>query len=187
MKGIGFLLLFMLSIGCTQVSNEATTPVNQPEEEPQENQEPFSMEIQLQRESLEEYTLNINLGLKPGNYIVSHFSKDSVYGHFEISFDHEYLKRTDSLQEKPSSVEEYDSIVNMPVRFVRRNTVFKQNLVLETEEDFDMPGLIYFVLEPSCVPYEVGFVISHRKSKMSVRKVTTEIASSYFSGKDKKE
>jgi hypothetical protein len=40
-------------------------------------------------------------------------------------------------------------------------------------------GLIEFLLEPSCVPYDVEFVSSYRSGVMKVKKIKTSISKEY--------
>lgn len=41
------------------------------------------------------------------------------------------------------------------------------------DEDFETHGLFFFVLEPFCIPYEVGFSISHNSGEIKIWKTST--------------
>jgi len=61
------------------------------------------------------------------------------------------------------------------VRFVRENTVYKQNIKLLSEEDFEVSGLIEFLLEPICKPYSVEFMLTYNAGTMRVEKIKTAV------------
>jgi len=82
----------------------------------------------------------------------------------------------DTLIEIPSSVQEYDPILEEEVRFVRESTTYKRNLTIVQQDDFEVSGLVWFVLEPSCVPFQVEFIISKQAGEMSVIKTNTGTA-----------
>ena len=75
---------------------------------------------------------------------------------------------------------ELDTILKEPVRFIRENTTFKQTLKSTSNGDFEVPGLVEFLLEPSCIAYDVTLIISSHNGGMSVVKTNTEISSEYL-------
>ena len=81
--------------------------------------------------------------------------------------------------ETPNSVEEFDPIIEAPVKFVRVNTTYQKRLKITKGEDFEVDGLVEFLLEPICVPYDVAFKISYKNGKMKVEKTKTVISSEY--------
>ena len=75
---------------------------------------------------------------------------------------------------------ELDTILKEPVRFIRENTTFKQTLRPTSNGDFEVSGLVEFLLEPSCIAYDVTLIISSCNGEMSVVKTNTEISSEYL-------
>jgi len=172
---IAFFLL--LTIGCT-------TDNNQPKKTNQivENNvsklidKGFEINLEMENEEETQYSLVVSIALDSGCYVVSPYSKDDTYGHFDISIaDSSHFMAYDTLLETPQSVEEFDSILNEPVKFVRGYTTYKQKVRLLSKNDFKVSGLIWFVLEPRCVPYEVEFVISYSSGQMKIKKAYMRI------------
>lgn len=138
-----------------------------------------SFDILFQTEKIGQgrFRLATTIELSDSSYVISPYSQDNVYGHINISLrDHRNLIVGESLQEIPNSVEEYDPILEEPVRFVRENTTYQQALQIVKDEDFDISGSVWFVLEPSCVPYEVEFIISYHAGEMTIEKTNTRTA-----------
>ncbi len=141
---------------------------------------PFGITLQIEKIENDQYNLIVDIELKNKSYIISPFSKDEVYGHFNISIEgNSKLTPIESLLETPKAVEEFDPILNEPVKFVRVNTTYKQKVKLLEKDNFEMSGLIWFVLEPSCIPYDVNFVISNRSGVMKIHKTKTSISKGY--------
>jgi hypothetical protein len=72
---------------------------------------------------------------------------------------------------------ELDTILKETVRLNRENTTFKQTLRATSNADFEVSGLVDFLLEPSCIAYDVTLIISPCNEEMSVVKTNTEISS----------
>jgi len=142
--------------------------------------ESFDVLFQVEKLNEEEYNLSTTVILNKGSYIISPFSKDTTYGHFYFNIDKtDHLLADHKLVETPPSIEEFDPILEAPVKFVRVNTTYQQKLKLTKEDDFEVAGLVEFLLEPICIPYDVAFKISYQNGKMSVEKTTTVISSEY--------
>lgn len=144
------------------------------------NEPTFDVLFQVNELENNEYNLMATIILDKGSYIISPFSTDSTYGHFYFNVEKsDYLVTDNQLIETPNSVEEFDPIIEAPVRFVRVNTAYRQKLKLTKEEDFEVTGLVEFLLEPICVPYDVEFKISYKNGTMKVEKTKTVISSEY--------
>lgn len=129
----------------------------------------FDVEFSLNEVAREEYRLVAELALSNGAYVVSPFSPDTVYGHFNLSLEsNANLRFVNELYEFPHSRSERDPILEGPVNFVRGDTRYSQTLESLTEDDFEVRGQAWFVLEPSCVPYEVAFAISQRDGELTI-------------------
>lgn len=172
-----FLLLIISNFTLTGQLNEGLS-FNIENNKPVDDS--FDVNFQIEKSSSDTYTLAIALELEGENFVISPFSKDGVYGPFEISLtENRHLTATGKLQEIPLSIEEHDPIINQPVRFIRQNTTFKQKLKLTSKHDFEVSGRVWFVLEPSCIPYEVDFQIYYSDGKMIIKKTKTAIAKEY--------
>ncbi|MFK7806739.1 MAG: hypothetical protein AB8F74_02960 [Saprospiraceae bacterium] len=144
------------------------------------DKESFDIKFEIEKTDKEEYFLVASIELSEDSYVVSPFSKDDTYGHFIISIaENKYLTKGTELLEIPPSTEEYDPILEEPVHFVRVNTTYKQKLKLNSTNDFKVSGLLEFLLEPACIPYDVEFLISSSSGVLEVEKVRTFISKEY--------
>lgn len=161
---------------------ESTQPVSLPQKVVQVEEQTLidsSFNILLETEKIDQdqFRLATTIELSDSSYVISPYSQDDIYGHINIGIrDHSNLIVGESLLEIPSSVEEFDPILEKPVRFVRENTTYQQDLQVVGEDDFDISGSVWFVLEPSCVPYEVEFIISYHAGEMTIEKTNTRTA-----------
>jgi hypothetical protein len=143
--------------------------------------DPFNITLQLSNEENGLNSLSVFLEMDSGCYVISPFSEDSFYGHFIMSFEeNNHFVLVNPILEFPKSVLELDTILKEPVRFIRENTTFKQTLRSTSNGDFEVSGLVEFLLEPSCIAYDVTLIISSCNGEMSVVKTNTEISSEYL-------
>lgn len=148
--------------------------------EPQIEVKPFDIDVQIDKRGNDQYDLIVTIELENGNYVISPYSEDETYGHFEISLaETSNFILLDQLLEVPNSVEEYDPVLKRQVKFVRETTSYTQRIRLASQDNFVVSGLIEFVLEPSCVPYDVEFVITYHSEAMNVKKTKTAISEEY--------
>ncbi len=173
-----FLLLSIGSLTAFYQSNKSEVIVK--DEVSKQIEAPFGIDLVIDKIDDDQYNFGVTIQLEKGSYVISPFSNDDIYGHFEISIDENKNFLSDkTLLEIPSSVEEMDPIIKEKVKFVRVNTTYKQKVQRLSKNDFEVAGLIEFVLEPSCIPYDVEFVISNRSGKMEVEKTKTSISKEY--------
>ncbi len=174
---IAFSFLCFCIVGATFTYSNKKDFKNQ---KPAIDQAPFDISFHIEKVKNDLYSLSVALDLDSDSYVVSPHSKDTIYGHFDISMkDFGNLIQDKNLVEIPASVEEYDPILKEPVRFARGKTTFKQHIHVLSKRDFEASGLVWFVLEPSCVPYDVEFKISHQSGEMTVQKTKTSISAGY--------
>lgn len=67
------------------------------------------------------------------------------------------------------------SFEDLPVISYVGNTRLSRSLKIYTEGDFEAKGEIFFVHEPSCVPYTISFVVSRKLGQLSVTKTGTQM------------
>jgi hypothetical protein len=93
------------------------------------------------------YSLSATIELDSGSYVISPYSTDEFYLPFGMVInDTSALIVQGDLLETPDSVEEHDSYLNLPIKVVRVNTTYQQNLKIASKDDFEVPGLIEFLL-----------------------------------------
>ncbi len=185
MKPITFLFLILtFGLGITNCQSVKNKEVDKKiASESKVIDDSFGIALQFDHVIKNQYLLGVAMNLDKGSYIISPFSQDSIYGNFSIAIEeNNFLTADEVLVEVPKSVEEMDPIIERPVRFVRVNTIYHQKIKVLTKEDFEVTGLIEFVLEPSCVPYDVEFILAQRAGKMKVKKIKTVISKEYKLG-----
>ncbi len=170
------LLLFVIAIflNCSPGNqSKQDSPSNIPEEfEISISPEyPFGVHFIINEKGGNKFELMTTIELKDGDFIISPFSTDGFYGKVDFSFEKRTGISLDSdFLENPIFKEEMDTIINKPVRFVRETVNYFHSFQVDTKKDFDVNGLIWLVLEPSCVPYEVDFMISQKEDKVTAKK-----------------
>ena len=142
--------------------------------------ESFDVNFQVEKINEEEFTLVVGIELDKPSYIISPHSEDGFYGKLDVSIKNtDYLQMHEMIVEIPNSIPEIDPIINKPVRFIRENTRFKRKIRIKKQTDFDASGLVWFLLEPSCIPYKVEFNISYDEGVIEVKKTGTRISEEY--------
>lgn len=148
-------------------------------------EEHFDIKFEIEEMQNEQYSLIFTFELDSGYYFVS---PNSNAHHQVLIFS---IEDTDSLLmngvliESPRTFEEYDVLSNKGGEYVRETTKYYQDLMVNSENDFEVSGLIWFELLPTCQPYEIEFIISHSSGKLEVSKTSTT-TSSYPTFWDKK-
>ncbi|MEO1450915.1 MAG: hypothetical protein AAFV07_15405 [Bacteroidota bacterium] len=172
-----FTLLIGVLVGCQpagQPAQSITQPVVQLEDQG------FDLGLEIVETNGKQASLNVSLKMDEDSYVISSYSTDDIYGHFEISLtESPHLFGGNPMAEIPASVEEFDPVIKQSVRFIRQETTFQQPLEVLSEDDFVAEGKIEFVLEPRCVPYDVTFTISQQDGKLKVVKTKTSISREY--------
>ncbi len=119
-------------------------------------------------------SLLVHLILNNGSYVVSPFSKDSIYGQVELVLHkNEFIELSNEISESPITKEEFDPILELHVRFVRTNTRYQQDLKIKTTDDFQSTGHFWLLLEPQCVPYKIDYVLSQKEGVLEISKLST--------------
>lgn len=134
----------------------------------------FYTSFSIEEGQQNEVALIAYIELNNGSYVISPFSKDTIYGHVNLSLkESELITLVGAVSESPISKEEYDPILETQVKFVRTNTRYKQEIKLETKNDFELGGAFWFLLEPECVPYKIDFLLKQKSGRLSVEKMNT--------------
>lgn len=145
---------------------------------------PFSKDFELDLKIVEldehHFQLVSTIDLAEGSYIISPLSKDSFY----LPYTHT-ISKNDSvmpiadLVEFPESVVELDSLIEKKVRLVRTKTVFTQAYKILQQENFIVKGLIEFLVEPSCIPYDLTFDIKNQSGVLTIENEKLIISAEY--------
>ena len=164
----GLILVFSITVSCALTV----------EEEQVKETKHFDILFDVEEQGSGVYNLNFTVELDSGYYFVSPHSNGH---HQRLLFS---IENTDSLildgelSEFPRTFEEYDDLSGKLGRYARETTKYSQNLKINTENDFELSGLIWFEVRPICQPYEIEFTISCQSGKLEVSK-KGEILSNY--------
>ncbi|PKV53117.1 hypothetical protein ATE84_5252 [Aquimarina sp. MAR_2010_214] len=181
-----FIIVFivLLSTGCaknnpvgtvttkaTQTDTAKTTTVNKMDD-------PYALALKIDTTDKNEHSLIVSIDLYDKAFFVSPHSNGNFLGRFALSLDEtKSLVMKDSIIEFPKSLESYDPFSDRWVNFVKRNTTYTQKLTIDSQKDFEVFGLIKFVIEPRCTMEKVKFVISQRSGVLSIEELDR---STYF-------
>ncbi|WP_109098268.1 hypothetical protein [Aquimarina sp. AU58] len=171
------ILIVLLSIGCTknnqndkvvtetaQTDTAKTATINKMDT-------PYALVLKIDTTDKGEPHFIVSIDLYDKSYFVSPHSNGNFLGRFNLSLDEtKHLTMKDSIIEFPKSLESYDPFSGRQVNFVKRNTTYTQKLTIDSQKDFEVTGLIKFVIEPRCTMEKVKFVISQRSGVLSVEK-----------------
>lgn len=171
------ILIVLLSIGCTknnqndkvvtetaQTDTAKTATINKMDN-------PYALALKTDTTDKGEQRLIVSIDLYDKSYFVSPHSNGNFLGRFNLSLgETKHLTMKDSIIEFPKSLETYDPWSDGKVNFVKRNTTYTQKLIINSQKDFEVTGLIKFVIEPRCTMEKVKFVISQRSGVLSVEK-----------------
>ena len=119
-----------------------------------------------------EFELEIRMELDSFAYFVSPVSKENYKGFFNLEIeDRGLVKLGNEMVENPKSIESIDEFSHEPVNFVTQNTTYTQKFTVNSKHDFEVNGIVKFVIEPKCTMEEIPFLIMYRDGKFKVRKV----------------
>ncbi len=134
-------------------------------------EEPYNIKLQIYKVKNNQYRLEVKMDLAEGSYFVSPHSKGSYKGIFNISIEGKNkLSTNGNLLEVPRSVEQIDPWKNSLASIVNENTTYKQTFTIVPQNDFEVTGLVRFVIEPRCTLEEVKFIISYYSGELKIKK-----------------
>ena len=182
MKKIITLLLLILNMSCSMGNQESNETYEVPrlseeykskvDEQPQEFNEPYEIKFQIDKVDGEEYALVVGMELEEGNKFISPHTRTKFKGLFNISLEkNNHLEMDNTFIETPRSVEELDMhpFSTGLVNWVRVNTTYQHKVKVLSKDDFDVVGMIKFVIEPRCTLEEIEFTISQRSGKLEIK------------------
>lgn len=180
---LAILLPIVFGVSCANNENEtAVDDIVQLEDtvsllnQAETSDEPFDIALQIDKIDDDVYVLAITMEIDSGSWVVSPLAYNYPYGKMDISItDKGHLVKEDSLLEIPESKEVFDPVFEESYKLIEEKTIFTQKLKVLTQDDFEVSGLIWFVLEPICDPYEVAFIISYKSGEMEIDKSNTTL------------
>ena len=123
--------------------------------------------IRLDKQSIKEHVLSIQMNLKKNGYFVSPTESGAFTGKFTIVLtEPQHLQTSGAIIETPlSKVDENEDYV----KWVRENTHYKQSLKVLSNENFEVYGYIQFTIEQRCSLEKIPFILSYVDGKLSVK------------------
>ncbi len=120
----------------------------------------------------EYFNFLIKMNLFGDSWIVSPLEKDYPYGEMTIDFDkNDHFVLLNSINETPNSIYKSDTLWKDEYKVINGETDLKQEMRLLSNNDFEVIGHIFFMLEPICKPYEIEFKISNKAGKITVQQM----------------
>jgi len=177
------LILLSLAIGFVNFACQSNTVHAAVKKEVAQNKIPFGFEIEIEELGGNQCFLVATLELGEEDYTISPFSPDTFYMHVGVVLEETKNLIVDkTLLEFPKSKPEIDPILNYPVHFIRGKTTYKKKLEIISKDDFKVKGMMEFLLEPICIPYQVEFVIFQNNGQIKIKDKIAKIAP-YYKGK----
>ena len=130
-----------------------------------------SVDVQLQIAKVENTDFNLSIIMKMygESWIVSPLEKNYPYGNMSISLNkNEYFKAEGKIIENPMSTLLKNKGWDMPYKVVNGDITFTQKFHLASNEDFEVDGEIFFVLEPICKANQMNFKVMNKSGHLSV-------------------
>lgn len=145
----------------------------------------FEITFDIDQEENGEASLTFEVTVDSGYYFVSPHS-EGFHQRLIFSIENtDHLLLNGELIEYPLTEEEYDKLSDKEGKFVRENTTYNQNLIINAQNDFEVSGLIWLEMRPYNHPYETSFVVSNKSGKLMIEKTSTS-TSGYPTFSDKK-
>lgn len=123
---------------------------------------PFQLDVALEPSAKGEWNLILDLDMDPGDWVVSSYSTDSMFGKVALRFQEPHaLTLLGSIEEIPPSQWEVEPFSGLDIKVIRRDTRMTQRLAMTPGHSEDIHGRVFFVLEPLCTPFETTFTLTH--------------------------
>ena len=142
--------------------NTASIPILNYDSLNNKSKNPYAITLHTVSDDKNLHTLIIAIDLFNGAHFISPNAKRDFKGKFTILLEpNPYYELSDHLKEFPLSIEEHDPhpFTNGVVNWVRQNTVYSQKFNINSQDSFEIKGLIQFTIEPRCSLEKVPFLI----------------------------
>jgi len=128
-------------------------------------QEPYELVFEIERSEDNTYRLVATIDFRNGSYTASPLTDRDLSGLFRMEVaPSNHIRLDDAIEENPPSIE----IDNMPGKWIREKTTYKQILHISHDEDFQIGGKVTFTIEPRCTFEEIPFMIKYRSGVLTI-------------------
>jgi len=134
---------------------------------------PYELTFDIEKAKGDQYSMITTMELFGGSFYVSPHSTRDYTGRFTIELaEYDNLIIGDDFIETPRSKEVFDphQFINDVVNWVQEDTKYEHNLIVTSQEDFDVGGKIIFTIEPKCTLEEIPFMIKYRSGVLTIEK-----------------
>lgn len=183
MNRILALFFLLSSFACTPEPKEPNPPLDLPPNSPWLHAEvpipgiaPYEISFELKQSDNAAPRLAVGMVLHQNSFFVSPYSSDHFKGRFNISIEENaHLVLDERFIETPQSVEENDPhpFIQGLINWVRVNTTYEHELVVQSEGDFEVHGMVTFTIEPRCTLEEVPFTIQRKAGQFIIKEGST--------------
>ena len=148
-ESVRFVLVFaLLMMGVVRASS-------------QDEAMPFQLDVDLTPLPNGDWNLILDLDMDPGDWVVSSYSTDSMFGKVALRFQEpRAVTLLGSIEEMPPSQWEVEPFSQLDIKVIRRDTRMIQRLAMDAHHTEDIHGRVFFVLEPLCTPFETTFTLT---------------------------
>lgn len=128
--------------------------------------EQYNLVFETEKTELGRDVLLIKMNLNGGSFYVSPKDSGGSKGKFKVElYDNNVMALDSNVTETPRYVES-----NEMVTWVTDDVSYRYFLLPNTDQDFDVNGLVSFTIEPTCTFEEIEFTISRKSGQYSVVK-----------------
>ncbi|WP_298417782.1 hypothetical protein [uncultured Kordia sp.] len=167
------LVAVVLSMGYNSNNNTLQTEIPL-QKEISIKEDPYSLKLQIEKLKSNTYNFVITIELNNNAHYVSPNSKGDYKGRLSFSIeDDTKFYSNGNLIENPLSTESIDSFNGGKVNLVTKNTTYTQQFTLSDTSDFEVAGLIKFVIEPRCTMENIPFKIVNRAGTLEIVQLHT--------------
>jgi hypothetical protein len=129
------------------------------------------VEFEIERIDDEFANLIIKMDLFGNTWIVSPLEENYPYGQMTINFNNNRFIAMSSITENPASESKSNPTWENQYKVISGKTILNQKIKLLNDEEFDLSGHIFFVLEPICTATELNFEISNKDGVLTVKQI----------------
>ena len=133
--------------------------------------QPYQVAFQVSKIDKDDYMLDFEVNLDKGYYVTSVLAYD-MKGRFKMKIGkNDYFVIDGEITETPPAMVDRFPWSSRTVKINRNKTNYKQKIKLSTNEDFEVPISISFVIEPRCTMEHLNFTISNRSGKLIAKRM----------------
>lgn len=156
------LLFALTSFACSSLHTSSISIDTQ-------KKDPYQITISTEKLDSNTYKLIASIELQEGSWFVSPYSKDDYKGHWRVNVPvNDKLMMDNKFSEIPRAELQENTFRQELAYFVTKNTSYHYKLKVMTEENFELTGMIMFVIEPQCTMEKLTFQINQSAGELSV-------------------